>query len=136
MLFGLAPAWIGARTQPVDALRTGTRTAGSGATLLQRGLVVAQAALSIVLSTGAGLFSQSLDNLQNTNLRLDPRNCCERFAGTPRARRQARALPRRHVTSELDVAFQPLNQICKRRNQTKHASCLNIPEKIRRAAPE
>ena len=59
VLFGIAPAWISAKAEPADALRSGSRTTG-GATLLQRGLVVAQAAMSLVLLVGAGLFSQSL----------------------------------------------------------------------------
>ena len=73
VLFGVAPAWISAGTEPADALRSGTRATG-GATLLQRGLVVVQAALSVVLLVGAGLFSQSLNRLQHTNLKLDTRN--------------------------------------------------------------
>jgi hypothetical protein len=44
ILSGLAPAWFAAKADPADALRSGTRTTGSGATLLQRGLVVLQAA--------------------------------------------------------------------------------------------
>jgi macrolide transport system ATP-binding/permease protein len=73
-LFGLAPAWIAAQAQPSDALRSGARTTVSGASLLQRGLVVLQAAMSLVLLIGAGLFSQSLNKLQHTNLRLDTKN--------------------------------------------------------------
>jgi macrolide transport system ATP-binding/permease protein len=73
VLFGVAPAWIAARTEPADALRSGTRATG-GATLLQRGLVVVQAALSLVLLVGAGLFSQSLNKLQHTDMKLDARN--------------------------------------------------------------
>jgi macrolide transport system ATP-binding/permease protein len=73
VLFGVAPAWIAAQTQPADALRSGSRATG-GATLLQRGLVVVQAALSLVLLVGAGLFSQSLNRLQHTDLKLDTRN--------------------------------------------------------------
>jgi predicted permease len=74
VLFGVAPAWIAAQTQPADALRSGTRTTIGGSSLLQRGLVVLQAALSLVLLVGAGLFSESLYKLQNTNMHLDSRN--------------------------------------------------------------
>jgi hypothetical protein len=74
ILFGVAPAWIAAQAQPVDALRSGTRTTASGASGLQSSLVVLQAALSLVLLVGAGLFSQSLNKLQSTDLKLDSRN--------------------------------------------------------------
>ncbi|MBV9781394.1 MAG: ABC transporter permease, partial [Acidobacteriaceae bacterium] len=74
VLFGIAPAWITSQTDPVDALRTGMRSRSAGASLVQRGLVVLQAGLSLVLLTGAGLFSQSLNKLQHSNLRLESRN--------------------------------------------------------------
>jgi len=73
VLFGVAPAWIAAQAEPVEALRSGTRATG-GATLLQRGLVVLQASLSLVLLVGAGLFSQSLSKLQHSNLELESTN--------------------------------------------------------------
>jgi predicted permease len=73
VLFGVAPAWIAAQAEPVEALRSGSRTTG-GATRLQRGLVVAQAALALVLLVGAGLFSQSLSKLQHTDLKLESKN--------------------------------------------------------------
>jgi predicted permease len=74
VLFGIAPAWIAAHAQPADALRSNARTTAQGASLLQRGLVVLQAALSLVLLVAAGLFAQSLSKLQNTDMRLDATN--------------------------------------------------------------
>jgi len=74
IVFGVAPAWIAARAQPVDAMRSNTRTTVTGASRLQRSLVVLQAALSLVLLVGAGLFAQSLNKLQNTDLKLDATN--------------------------------------------------------------
>jgi macrolide transport system ATP-binding/permease protein len=74
VLFGIAPAWITSQADPAEALRSGMRTTGEGASLLQRGLVVLQAGLSLVLLTGAGLFSQSLNKLQHSNLRLESKN--------------------------------------------------------------
>ena len=74
VLFGIAPAWITSQADPVDALRSGARTTGSEASLIQRALVVLQAGLSLVLLTGAGLFSYSLNKLEHTNLRLESKN--------------------------------------------------------------
>jgi macrolide transport system ATP-binding/permease protein len=74
VLFGVAPVWIAAQSQPADALRTGTRTATGGASLLQRSLVVLQTALSLILLVGAGLFAASLNKLQNTDMKLESKN--------------------------------------------------------------
>jgi predicted permease len=70
VLFGVAPAWIAAQSQPIDALRSGSRMTATGATRLQRSLVILQAAVSLVLLVGAGLFSQSLNKLEHTDLKL------------------------------------------------------------------
>jgi len=74
VLFGVAPAMLGAKAPPADALRSGTRATAGGASLLQRGLVVLQAALSVVLLVGAGLFSQSLGKLHHINMKLESEN--------------------------------------------------------------
>jgi predicted permease len=74
ILFGVAPAWIAAQTQPAEALRSGTRTTAGGASLLQRGLVILQASLSLVLLVGAGLFAQSLNKLEGSEMHLDSKN--------------------------------------------------------------
>ncbi len=74
VLFGVAPAWIAAQAGPIDALRSGARTTAMGASLLQRGLVVVQVGLSLVLLVGAGLFLQSLKKLEGIDLKLDAKN--------------------------------------------------------------
>jgi macrolide transport system ATP-binding/permease protein len=74
VLFGLAPAWIASQSEPVEALRGGSRTTATGASRLQRGLVVLQAASSLVLLAGAGLFWQSLNKLQHTDFKLESKN--------------------------------------------------------------
>ena len=74
ILFGVAPAWITSNTNPADALRSGSRTTSSGASLLQRSLIVLQSALALVLLVGAGMFIQSLNKLRNIDLKLNPRN--------------------------------------------------------------
>jgi macrolide transport system ATP-binding/permease protein len=74
VLFGLAPALMAARTQPAESLRSNARTTAHGASLLQRGLVVLQAALSLVLLVAAGLFAQSLNKAENVDMKLDTTN--------------------------------------------------------------
>ena len=74
LLCGVAPAWMASRTVPAEALRGSARSTTPGAPLVQRGLVVLQAGLSAVLLIGAVLFSQSLRNLENADLKLDPKN--------------------------------------------------------------
>jgi predicted permease len=74
VLFGLAPALMAARTQPAEALRSNARTTAHGASLLQRALVVLQAALSLVLLVAAGLFAQSLNKAENVDMKLDASN--------------------------------------------------------------
>jgi macrolide transport system ATP-binding/permease protein len=74
VFFGLAPAVMAARTQPIEALRSNARTTAHGASLLQRALVVLQAALSLVLLVAAGLFAQSLNKAENVDMKLDATN--------------------------------------------------------------
>jgi macrolide transport system ATP-binding/permease protein len=74
ILFGVAPAWITSNANPADALRSGTRTTTSGASLLQRSLIVLQSALALVLLVAAGMFIQSLNKLRNIDLKLNSTN--------------------------------------------------------------
>ena len=74
ILFGLAPAFLVARNRPADALRSNSRTTAHGASLLQRGLVVLQAALSFVLLVAAGLFAQSLTKAESVDMKLETTN--------------------------------------------------------------
>jgi predicted permease len=74
VLFGLAPAVLAARTQPIEALRSNARTTAHGASFVQRSLVVLQAALSLVLLVAAGLFAESLNKAQNVDMKLDATN--------------------------------------------------------------
>ena len=74
VLFGLAPTLMALHVQPIEALRSNARTTAQGASLVQRTLVVVQAALSLVLLVVAGLFVQSLNKARNTDMRLDATN--------------------------------------------------------------
>ena len=73
VLFGVAPARLSAKAEPADMLRGGSRTTG-GTSALQRVLVVMQAALSLVLLVGAGMFAQSLSKLEHLDMKLNSTN--------------------------------------------------------------
>ena len=74
ILFGVAPAWMTATSNPADALRGINRSTGQGVGWTQKSLVVAQAALSLVLLCAAGLLTQSLRNLQHQEFGFDTDN--------------------------------------------------------------
>jgi putative ABC transport system permease protein len=67
IIFGIAPAWMTSRTDPVEALRGANRSVAGGGSWAQRSLVIAQAAMSLVLLSAAALLGQSLRNLQHQN---------------------------------------------------------------------
>lgn len=68
---GLVPALQSAREEPGDVLRAGARSGADGRSRLRAPLLLAQAALSVVLLVGAGLFVQSLDRAQALDLGFD-----------------------------------------------------------------
>ena len=75
VLFGVAPAIRGARTDLHDVVKSGwrsTRTAGSRR--LADAFVIAQFALSIVLLVGAGLLLRSLSQLMTVDPGFRPEN--------------------------------------------------------------
>ena len=74
VLFGLAPALRGTGVDPGPALKEGERHTGRSSRALDRLLVVAQMALSVVLITGAGLLVRSFQQLWNVNLGYDREN--------------------------------------------------------------
>jgi predicted permease len=69
LVFGLAPALRATKVDLTPALKDGGRSSNAvSRSLLGRGLVVTQVALSLLLLIGAGLFVRTLLNLQ----RVDP----------------------------------------------------------------
>jgi predicted permease len=74
LIFGVAPAWVGSKEQPANAMRGANRSTPDGSSVLQRSLVILQAALSVVLLIGAGLLGKSLNKLQHQNLGLEADN--------------------------------------------------------------
>lgn len=70
---GLIPALQSARGEPGEALRAGARSGADGRSRLRAPLLLGQAALSVVLLVGAGLFVRSLDRAQELDLGFDSR---------------------------------------------------------------
>ena len=73
LLFGIAPALWSSRRSPQDALKEGGR-GGESRRMRRWGerLVMAEVALALVLSIGAGLLVRSLLQLQHVNPGFDP----------------------------------------------------------------
>jgi putative ABC transport system permease protein len=73
LLFGLAPAWHGVRTDLNTVLKQGSRSSiGGQRQILRNGLVAGELALATVLLVGAGLLMQSLLRLQQVRLGFRP----------------------------------------------------------------
>ncbi len=87
LLFGTAPAVQASNTDLTEPLRDDHR-AGSGRSRrrLQRGLVVAEIALALMLSVGAGLLIRSLVRLQHVDAGFEPRHVLTFALSLPRAR--------------------------------------------------
>jgi len=65
VIFGAAPAWFATRTNPADALRGSGRSTRDHSSLARKGLLVVQAALSVVLVAGATMLARSLNKLEH-----------------------------------------------------------------------
>ncbi len=72
IVVGLVPALRSSRPDLTTALKSGIREGGMQGTRLRAALTVAQAALSIVLLSGAGLFVRSLSNIRALDLGIQP----------------------------------------------------------------
>ena len=72
VLTGLVPALRASRPDLTVALKSGTREGGGRTARLRSALTIAQAALSLVLLVGAGLFVRSLLRVRAIDLGLQP----------------------------------------------------------------
>jgi predicted permease len=68
---GLAPALQAGRPDLINSLKAGSREGSYQPSKLRSALLAAQAALSVVLLIGAGLFVRSLDNIHALDLGYD-----------------------------------------------------------------
>ncbi|MBL8203179.1 MAG: ABC transporter permease [Blastocatellia bacterium] len=75
IIFGLAPAWRATRVDLTPTLKdSGRGSSAATRSLLSRGLVVLQVALSLLLVVGAGLFVRTLLNLQQVEPGFNAKN--------------------------------------------------------------
>jgi predicted permease len=72
VLVGLVPALQGSRPDLTAALKAGAREGGVQRSRLRGALTVTQAALSVVLLVGAGLFVRSLSKIQALRIGIEP----------------------------------------------------------------
>jgi predicted permease len=66
--FGIAPACLAIRVDPIEALRGSSRSMTHNGSLPRKAFVIIQAALSLVLLSNAGLLTATLRNLENLDL--------------------------------------------------------------------
>lgn len=65
VIFGAAPAWFATRTDPAEVLRGSGRSTSDHSTFARKGLLILQAALSVVLVAGATMLARSLNKLEH-----------------------------------------------------------------------
>jgi putative ABC transport system permease protein len=90
ILFGLAPAWLIARTAIADSLRASSRSTGAtpGTHRLRAGLVVGEVALAFVLLVGAGLMIRSFQQLESVRPGFSPERIMSAQLALPNAQYQ------------------------------------------------
>lgn len=86
LVFGVAPALQGSRTDLNEALKEGGRSGGAAHNRLRSLLVVAEVALSLVLLVGAGLMVRSFAKLGHVDSGINPENVLTVEVPLPRAK--------------------------------------------------
>jgi predicted permease len=74
VIFGLVPALRATRVDLAGAMKESSRSVTGSRTLLSKGLLVLQVAMSLVLLIGAGLFLRTLENLKGVDVGFDSKN--------------------------------------------------------------
>jgi predicted permease len=67
IVFGATPAWFGTRTDPIEALRSSSRSATGRSSFARKALLIVQFSISVALVAGATMLARSLGNLEGQN---------------------------------------------------------------------
>ena len=108
LVVGLVPALRSSRPDLNGALKAGIREGGAQKSRLRAALTVAQAAMSILLLVGAGLFVRSLARVRALDLGLQPDRVLvvtARWPATPRGDTTGARLAREHQTALYQEAL-------------------------------
>src|SRR2546429_8150655 len=77
IIFGAAPAWVGTRTDPAQALRGSGRGTQDRSSFARKALIAAQATSSVVLVAGATMLARSLNKLEHQDFGFQVQNRVE-----------------------------------------------------------
>jgi predicted permease len=108
---GLVPALQAGRGVVSADLRTGMGREGAPASRVRRGLAVAQAAASLVLLVGAGLFLRSLHQANTADLGIEPGQILAVQANWPSSASRSREERRARSKSFYDESLRRVQQM-------------------------